>query len=139
MSNFARTRVDDGHVPELLAEEQGHVALLELGDDLQQVMGGAREPVEARRDDDVPLLQGHGQGMGTRALGDADLARDALVDEEAIDLAVVLLPHELLDVALLELDAHPVARLLDGRDPAVAVDLVDALPGLDHFTPPRNP
>jgi len=135
----ARARVDDGHVPELLAEEQGHVALLEIGDDLQQVLGRAREAVEAGADHDVPVLDGLRELIRPRAIEDINLPRVALVEVEAVDLPVVLLAHELLDVALLELDADPVLGLLHRRDPAVAVDLIDALPRLDHFTPPRYP
>ena len=132
-------RVDDRHVPELLAEEQGHVALLEVGDHLQEVVGRARQTIEAGADNDVPLVDSVRQCTGAIPVEDIYLARDALVEVKAVDLAVILLPHELLDVALLELDAHPVPRLLDGRNPAVAIDLVDALSRLNHFTPPRYP
>ena len=102
-------------------------------------MGRARQAIESGADDDIPLVDSVRQRTRAISIENIDLPRDALVEVKAINLAVVLLPNKLLDVALLELDTHPMPRLLNGRDPAVAVDLIDALRRLDHFTPPRYP
>lgn len=99
-----------------VAEDHPDAPLLEILKALEGVQGGAEEAIQPRGENDVAFSHG-GQHLGPCwALPEMDGARDALLPEEALQLAAIghgeasehcLLRSEALALARLSLRTHP--------------------------------
>ena len=108
-----------------VAAEVDHVqvdaGLLQLGQHVERIEGGAEHAVELGRDDDVAGPQNGQQRGALLAIRERLAARDAALDVHVVDRQPLHL-RVAGDLPLLHVEAFALVGLPHGRDAAIAVD-----------------